>query len=1036
MDENTGKSLDKILAKLEGLEAELGRVSNRLNALESDTPERGHQTERGPQTDKPDPADGAAPSDQPGESIDSILEQNSPSPSSSPIPTDASLVPPPIPPATQQASPVPAMPLPPGPVVPSATSAGEQPDVPPGPALPELAETSTQSHSRDAVAAYRARAQRDQTAKPRESLEMRIAGTWLPRIGVLVLALVLILFAREHVQGPLGKIIGSYLLSAGLIIVGLLYEKKYPRWAGPVLAGGLAFSYFASYAMGFVEPMRLLDSLPLKLTILAVNLVVIFGFAQRKRSEVMAGTALVLGYLTTGVVGNDAAAMGSCVALSIVAVAFLWWNQWLVSTSIAAGASYVAFVYIQKAVPDAVVRTPGEVFWSQFLPLSLLFVVFVVATWVAVGIVSKARAKQVDEPDEIKTSSLANMATALAQTNVAAYIAAMVWVLHSTQVYWPRAWVFFFPMVAVCGTLAMVFARVRPVQQVHYIAGAVCLALGLLSAASPKWLPLLLAGQAIAMLAASFKKPDTIWWNAVSLLVLIYACGYAMFNRAFSTLWHGPDNIVEYPWWILGGIGAMTLAYTILWEKWQSGNREKYAGLGMLAYFISGLAAVMWLLPLDTNSGWLIVYAGAAVPIGLFAAYVFRAMSPVTFVVLTAYSSVGALFAAQGSYFGPWTAGYWAVGAAGATGGYLIEKHGNFSRTFARILWSVTYTWVQFFLICGIMRGIENDWRFLVIALFFAGAIAAGWFFRSAAMAKSGAVPLLMLAVAALTGFQWEHWSTFIAIGVMLAAAYPIGLARWRERTGDTSPKAMFVVQSIAVAVAGWTWVFGLGEAPYHVNKVFLAGSWALVTALFVAAGGFATALWVAFAFSIISAAILWIQAVSGELPGGGDGFLQATHGAQVVWALWGIALIVATDRVLVWAVKLPRRAGSPWTNSAEETHWPDANGLRGMSALMAVGTMLMAVMALRIMPELRMFYFTGAMVVVAFVWIVFGFWFREPVYRKSGLVLLCGGLVKGLVYDVLSLKNTLYRQISWTVLGVLAIGASFLYNKFRGRVE
>src|SRR5690606_11619252 len=131
MDDNTANSLDKILEKLSSVEAELGRVRRRLDALEagSETP-----------LESPDlPVDAVRPV------VELDKKQQTPA-SPPPLKQPAAKPAPGI-------APTPASPprLPPMPVVPPAAAVGPEPDVPPGPVLPQR-----QSQAPSAVALHRA----------------------------------------------------------------------------------------------------------------------------------------------------------------------------------------------------------------------------------------------------------------------------------------------------------------------------------------------------------------------------------------------------------------------------------------------------------------------------------------------------------------------------------------------------------------------------------------------------------------------------------------------------------------------------------------------------------------------------------------------------------------------------------------------------------------------------------------------------------------------------------------------------------------
>ena len=66
---------------------------------------------------------------------------------------------------------------------------------------------------------------------------------------------------------------------------------------------------------------------------------------------------------------------------------------------------------------------------------------------------------------------------------------------------------------------------------------------------------------------------------------------------------------------------------------------------------------------------------------------------------------------------------------------------------------------------------------------------------------------------------------------------------------------------------------------------------------------------------------------------------------------------------------------------------------------------------------------------------LVSGFPARERVLRLSGLALLLGCILKLFFYDLRNLE-TLPRIFSFMVLGVILIGVSWVYTRFRERVR
>jgi len=83
----------------------------------------------------------------------------------------------------------------------------------------------------------------------------------------------------------------------------------------------------------------------------------------------------------------------------------------------------------------------------------------------------------------------------------------------------------------------------------------------------------------------------------------------------------------------------------------------------------------------------------------------------------------------------------------------------------------------------------------------------------------------------------------------------------------------------------------------------------------------------------------------------------------------------------------------------------------------------------------------TGRFAAISVLWALFaiglmllGFTVRFAVLRKCSLVLFAITLVKVFVWDM-SNVSTPYRIVSFLVLGMMLIGASYLYHRFKGRL-
>lgn len=1014
MEPNSSDDLREILRRLDQLDGKLWEMDQRLKRFE-------HHAEPGDER----PIAGAFHEHETmHDAAVKAAEREAVEPPVLPVPS------PPVPPPLSQVRQAAPADLP-------GADSNRLPEIPIPPRIAEaanaIAESSASPEHGDIARYHEAVAQlnpRVLERKPKQSLEVRIATTWLPWIGLLFLALVCVLFAREFSKGPVGKVVACYIGAASFIVLGLLKEKKYPRWANPVLAGGLAFSYFASYAVGFVEPMRLLDSLPQKLLLLGANLVLMFGVAHWKKSEIIGGTALILGYITTGVVGNDQASFGSALALSAVALVFLWLNRWFVATALAAIATYMAHFYVWKALPEVDLRTPIENFWYHTMFLSMYFAVFTAAALTGKRAV-KDELEGADEESLLKAKpySRFRMLLLLTQTNVAAYLGGMVTVLKLTEVYWDQAWMFFFPMVAVCGLLGLMFTGFAAVQMVYIIAGTLCLSFGIIALASPAWLPVLLAVQGLAMVWRA-SGPNHKVWGSLGLLVMLYAVLYLLTRGAIDTLRFSPVTGSAFPLWTHLVLALMVLVAAMRWEK---PPMNDWANLKFL--IAATAAAVMVPLELVSSGKDALLFHSVGFVLAAMSVSLFRLSAPLVFATAMLAMSLSNLGEVGGlddtNNWHSWSLVVLSLVAFAI--GLDAEKRRTTENKRSRILWRLLYIWAPIMLAVNLLNPLpDTALRWAGLTALFAVLTGVAWMAQSAAIGKSAYVllPLYLPIITTSDSLLVENSSFdayILASGIILTAAvFPVSLPRWKYRTGDTNPAINEIGQAVALAIAGISVVWGTSLFK-NTNHVFLMGCWGAGYALYSALGRFRGPA-ILIVFAVLAA---WIQLLY-DLGNGvfSRGVNDTVKAVNVGWSIAGVLLFVVAERILSSASRLAIAGANPGER------WFNAETRKSITAALAIATLGMVIIALRTLPDLRLFYFTGAIVAAAFLWIVFGFLFNENVYRKSGFLLLCMGIVKGLVWDVLSLKDTMHRLVSWTVLGLLALAASFIYTRYKGRLE
>lgn len=218
-----------------------------------------------------------------------------------------------------------------------------------------------------------------------ENLELKVGQYWLVRIGMVVLLTGLVLLGNLAYQnfitrlGAQGKLGLLYLAGAVLGVMGFWLEKRRESlrsYARVLMAGGAATIYYATYAAHFVVPLRVIES-PV---VGGVALLCLAGglawFAERRRSEGIAFTAVLLSFYTSAI--NPAAhfTLFSNAVLAGVAVFLLSRRRWLGVSWLALAGSYGSFAYWRLGGGG-----DGGGFWLTHAFLPAYWIIFTVAVF-------------------------------------------------------------------------------------------------------------------------------------------------------------------------------------------------------------------------------------------------------------------------------------------------------------------------------------------------------------------------------------------------------------------------------------------------------------------------------------------------------------------------------------------------------------------------------------------------------------------------------------------------------------------------------
>jgi hypothetical protein len=215
-------------------------------------------------------------------------------------------------------------------------------------------------------------------------LEERLGENWLNKIGTaaFVIGVALLLNYSMHYLGPAGKIALGYALSAVLLGIGVIGERKerYRIAARAVLGGGWALAYFTTYALHNIAVVRLVTSPGLGFTLLFVVAVAMVAHSLRYHSEVTTGFAFLLAFAT---VAASEIPIGGLVASALLAaslVVILRQRNWYMVEPLAIIATYaVHWMWLNQVYERMGGRKPFPEFAGSVALLSAYWAIYLVS---------------------------------------------------------------------------------------------------------------------------------------------------------------------------------------------------------------------------------------------------------------------------------------------------------------------------------------------------------------------------------------------------------------------------------------------------------------------------------------------------------------------------------------------------------------------------------------------------------------------------------------------------------------------------------
>lgn len=207
--------------------------------------------------------------------------------------------------------------------------------------------------------------------RSKEDWEAVVGGSWLNRIGALVLVVGIALFLGYSLTqlGPAGKVtigfaVGVAMLAAG---VALRHSERYSNFAVSLVAGGWAAIYFTAYAAHALEPARIITSSSVAaLLLLGISAAMILH-ALWNDSERGTALAFLFSFVSLNITALTGFSVYATLVLAFATVALAYLRDWFRLALTGVILAYATFILRR----DASTELAPMALWAQWLAFEI-----------------------------------------------------------------------------------------------------------------------------------------------------------------------------------------------------------------------------------------------------------------------------------------------------------------------------------------------------------------------------------------------------------------------------------------------------------------------------------------------------------------------------------------------------------------------------------------------------------------------------------------------------------------------------------------
>ena len=823
---------------------------------------------------------------------------------------------------------------------------------------------------------------------PAESIELKLGTYWLARIGIVILLTGFVFlgnYAYHHIVphlGAWGKLSLLALAGAALGGAGAWLERgreAMRNYARVLLAGGAATFYYTAYAAHFVAPLRVIESPLLGGALLLALAGGFLWFAGRRRSQSLALSAVLLSYYTAAINPIGTFSLFSNLLLTAVATVFLVRHRWTAISFASLAATYGSFGFWRFHALAATGESGVGEFGMALAFLAGYWLLFTAAVFLS-------------HRDALPPAQRTAFLTA---NNGALFAyAAQHFSAHRPEAFW----MFALGYGAVLLVLAAFAARRRPdeasLDGAYLAQGLALVALGCAAKLSGPQLATVFAVESAVLLTLSRARHRWLCEIAAGL------CALAAFALALDAI-QKPALTIS-----LGSSVALILLFDAWWVKRLRGELEtlqrsgRALGFAVLGLVLSG--AVIWKSVAPTWQPAALAIAALACAVSVRAVRMPEIALP----------GQAFLFVAVGTFVVRQSA--------------AVPEPAWSPLPLLGIALALTHWWQR-------QRDLalsEEPARMLQLGCA-AGAAATGICWMHAT--QTGGAWIIATSAAAfgslLYGMLTRSWAVALAgqlFTVLSISAFFSGVVFHRAGShaalapiGNLAATALLVSRAAGARLGASASMLAPLAMIYRVAASGLLAVWGFA---------FVESEWLTVFFAILGAAQIFGGSLLRDRERSITGVAFAAVAFAIFWTPVGTG-IAWRDLLAILVLPASMRLGQRF---AGETALPRN-----------VGTALVAVALASVWLWVTRFatahdYRSGltvAWALLALVVFVAGLALRERVYRVGGFAILALAVGRIFIVDVWQLE-TLYRILSFLVLGAVLLLLGYLYNRFADSIR